>query len=78
MQIRELPLEDKSLHQMWVEGRDRLCAKDREHPAARFYIRHEIKQQLIYEAQKEEQASRERELGNLALQPTLDFSSEAA
>lgn len=72
-----LSLNDKTKSQLLSEGLNRFCANDREHPAARFYIQDDIRQQRIYEANLLEQEAQARELGNLAMQPTLDLDLDS-
>lgn len=71
-----LPLNVKTKDEMLSEGLQRYVARDFEHPSARFYVSEDIRQQRAYEAARLEQQARDRELGNLALQPSLELELE--
>lgn len=51
----KLPLEDKSRDELMTEGLQRLGADDHEHPAARFFLQENLRQQLAHEGAMHEQ-----------------------
>lgn len=51
----KLPLEDKSREELMSEGLQRLGADDHEHPAARFFLQENLRQQLAHEGAMHEQ-----------------------
>lgn len=51
----KLPLEDKSRDELMAEGLQRLGADDYEHPAARFFLQENLRQQFAHEGAMHEQ-----------------------
>ena len=51
----KLPLEDKSRDELMAEGLQRLGADDHEHPAARFFLQENLRQQFAHEGAMHEQ-----------------------
>lgn len=74
IQELRLPLNVKTKEEILIEGLSRYCAKDREHPSARFYMQDDIKQQRAYEATRTELQTRMP--SEQAMQLVLDLSLE--